>query len=128
MEYPGYGIYKGVPSDAVIMEDAVSVYDYLTTKLRVKPTNIIAFGRSIGTGSATYLASMREIGALVLMSAFTSIRAAVKDFAGKIAQYAIKDRFNNLEMMTKVKCSTFLVHGQKDGLIPFSHSEELHRK
>lgn len=128
MEYPGYGLYKGLPNDANIMEDAEALYDFLTTRLKVKARNIIAFGRSIGSGPATHLASKREIGALVLMSAFTSIRGAVKDFAGKIAQYLVKERFNNLEAISKVRCPTFIVHGQKDTLVPFNHSEELHRK
>ena len=120
-------MYTGFPNDTSIMRDSEAVYEYLTTRLRVKPRNIIVFGRSIGSGPATYLASKREVGALVLMSAFTSIRAVVKDFVGKFAQYVIMERFNNLETIANVKCPTFLVHGQKDNLIPYNHSEELHR-
>ena len=126
MEYPGYGLYKGTPNDVTIMEDSEAVYDYLTKKLNIKPKNIMLFGRSIGSGPATYLASQREVGALILMAAFTSIRAAVKEFAGKWAQYLIKERFNNLENIPKVKCPAFLVHGQSDRMIPFTHSQELH--
>ena len=110
------------------MQDSEAVYEYLTAKLNIKPRNILLFGRSIGSGPATYLASKRETGALILMSAFTSIRAVVKDFAGKWAQYLIKERFNNFEAIPKVKCPVFFVHGQRDNLIPFSHSQDLHSK
>lgn len=126
IEYPGYGLYKGAADETTIMLDSETVYDYLTNKLKISPKNIIVFGRSIGSGPATYLASRRKVGALILMSAFTSIRAVVKDFAGRWAQYLIKERFNNLENIAKVSCPTFLVHGQKDKLIPYTQSEALH--
>lgn len=94
----------------------------------MNPADILVFGRSIGSGPATYLASKRKVGALVLMSAFTSIRSAVKDIAGPLAQFFIKERFNNVEAITRVYCPTFIVHGQKDALIPFQHSQHLHSK
>jgi len=128
VEYPGYGLYKGASSDTQILNDAETVFDYLTTKLSIHPKDIIVFGRSMGSGPASYLASRKNVGALVLMSAFTSIRAVVRDLAGKWAQYLIKERFNNLEYMSRVTCPTFLIHGLKDNLIPYKQSQELHSK
>jgi len=104
------------------------VYDYFVTKLKIDPRDLIIFGRSIGSGPASYLASKRNIGALVLMSGFTSIRSVVKDFAGSWATYLIKERFDNLKAIAEVTCPTFIVHGQSDKLIPFSHSKQLHGK
>ena len=126
VEYPGYGLYKGVTNEEKILVDAEIVYEFLVTRLKLDPRDILIFGRSIGSGPATYLASRKNIGALILMSAFTSIRSAVKDIAGKWAQYLIKERFDNLKAISAVTCPTFLIHGQKDSLIPFQHSEALH--
>jgi len=128
VEYPGYGLYKGNSSEQQIQQDAEAVFDYLTTKMSLHPRNIIVFGRSIGSGPATWLASRKNIGALVLMSAFTSIRAVVHHLAGKWAQYLIKERFNNLEHISRVTCPTFIVHGLKDRLIPFKHAQQLYNK
>lgn len=128
VEYPGYGLYKGNPSEESILEDAEAVYEYLTQEMNLDPKNMIVFGRSIGSGPATWLASKREVGILVLMSAFTSIRGVVRDIAGKLIQYFVKERFNNLENIAKVKCPTFLVHGLKDTLIPYKHSQDLYSK
>jgi len=36
VEYPGYGIYKGSPSDSRILEDAEDVFEYLTNELKFK--------------------------------------------------------------------------------------------
>jgi fermentation-respiration switch protein FrsA (DUF1100 family) len=121
-------LYKGSPDEGRILEDAEIVYDYLVSKLRYHPKNIIIFGRSIGSGPASYLASRKIIGALVLMSAFTSIRAVVRDLAGKWATYLVKERFNNLDCMSRVICPTFIVHGLKDRLISYKHSQDLHSK
>jgi abhydrolase domain-containing protein 17 len=118
-------MYKGNPEEGRILEDAEFVYDYLVCKLKYNPKNLIIFGRSIGSGPATWLASRRIVGALVLMSPFTSIRAIINDMAGKWATYLIKERFNNLECMGRVVCPTFLCHGLKDRLISYKHSQEL---
>ena len=34
-------------------------------------------------------------------------------------------RFNNLETIKSVSCPSLIIHGQRDKLIPFSHSVEL---
>lgn len=60
------------------------------------------------------------------MSPYTSIRAVVRHVAGKIAQYLVADRFKNIDYMPHITCPTFLLHGQKDKLIPYSHSQKMH--
>ena len=128
IEYPGYGLYNGNIDDDRILQDAEYVYDYLTIKLKVNPLDIIVFGRSIGSGPASWLASKRRIGVLVLMSAFTSIRAVVKDIAGVVAQYLVRERFCNIDCMPKVTSPVFLVHGLQDRLISYRHSQALKSK
>lgn len=65
-----------------ILDNALYVYDYIHKIFGIDEENIILFGRSIGTGPASYVASKRKPGALLLMSAFTSIRDIIKDSAG----------------------------------------------
>ena len=65
-----------------ILMSALYVYDYVNKVIGIEEDNIILFGRSIGSGPATYVASKRKPGALLLMSAFKSIRDIVKDNAG----------------------------------------------
>lgn len=60
------------------------MYDFIVNYLKFEEKNIIVFGRSIGSGPASYLASQREPAVLVLMSAFTSFRGIVKDLVGKV--------------------------------------------
>ena len=131
VEYPGYGIYDGSPDADQILKDSETVYDYLTCNgesWAVPESSIILFGRSIGTGPATHLAAHRRPCSLLLMSPFKSIREIVREQAGPLLQYVISDRFRNIDNIAKVRCPTFLVHGQRDTLFSFRHSQELHYK
>jgi len=125
VEYPGYSIYKAEKSAETILEDALIVFDYLTESLNINPENIIVFGRSIGSGPATYLCSQRKPSALVLMSPFTSLRAVAENLVGKVMKFLVSERFTNIEYIKKVSCPILFIHGQKDNLIPFSHTIKL---
>jgi len=73
VEYPGYGIYKGSPNNIQIQKDAEAVYNFLVKDRSIPKSQILIFGRSIGSGPATWLASKYKIGGLVLISPFTSM-------------------------------------------------------
>lgn len=88
----------------------------------------MVLGRSIGTGPATYLASQYDVSALVLIAPFTSIRDLAKEVSGKLLQYMVSDRFRNIDIVSSVKCPTFIVHGQKDTLVPLQQAEDLYYK
>lgn len=125
VEYPGYGVYTGSPNAQSILNDAECVYDFVIG-LGFKPENIIVFGRSIGSGPATYLARNRKICCLMLMSPYTSIKQAAKNIAGKLGERLVKERFENIKNMPFITCPTFLVHGLQDTVIPYHHSQKLH--
>jgi acetyl esterase/lipase len=85
VEYPGYGVYDGSPNADQIIDDAIDVYDFLTQKNEkwaIDESDIILFGRSIGSGPATHVASVRSPCSLLLMSPFMSIRDIAKEQAG----------------------------------------------
>eukprot|EP01022_Parablepharisma_sp_SALTPOND_P034410 TRINITY_DN91692_c0_g1_i1.p1 TRINITY_DN91692_c0_g1~~TRINITY_DN91692_c0_g1_i1.p1 ORF type:complete len:343 (+),score=21.74 TRINITY_DN91692_c0_g1_i1:111-1031(+) len=126
VEYPGYGIYKGDPYSARILEDAINVFDYLAYVCSWEEQNIILLGRSIGTGPAVYLASKKNPAALLLVSPFTSVRGVVGGLAGDALKFLVRERFNNLQAIVSVKCPTLLIHGKVDTLIPFTQSVELY--
>lgn len=128
VEYPGYGVYKGQSSSKEICKDAETVFDFLVSEFSISPKNILLFGRSIGSGPATHLASCRNVGGLILMSPYTSLKAVVGDYAGKIAKMLISQRFENIEKISLVKCPILMIHGLLDKLISYRHSVELKSK
>ncbi len=126
MEYPGYGIYPGPTTAEQIVEDALSVWEYLTEALGIRPSDIILFGRSLGSGPAIELAAQVNPCALLLMTAYISIREVVASLAGRMASWLVHERFRNIDNIKDVKCPTFLIHGLRDTLIPPTHSQDLH--
>ena len=100
VEYPGYGVYKGTPSEETILKDAETVYDFLTKFLKIKETSIHLFGRSLGTGPCLHLGASKNPGSIILLSPYLSIKEAGQHLVGKVlknlASVLIKDRFLTL--------------------------------
>jgi abhydrolase domain-containing protein 17 len=117
VEYPGYGLYKTLPPDEMKMkEDCEAVYDYLTQVVGVRETNVILWGRSMGSGPTSYLSSIKQCHSVILMSAFMSIKEVAKDILGWAAflTFTVSERFPNIERIQNAKCPVFVMHGLKD--------------
>jgi len=119
-DYQGYGTSEGKPSERHSYQDEDAAYDYLVQALHIQPNRIIAFGRSVGGGPATDLASRRRVAGLVLESSFTSAfrvmtRVRVLPF----------DKFDNLAKIKKVHCPVLIIHGTQDSVINPSHGRAL---
>ena len=81
MEYPGYGMYQGngTASADKLMEDAEYVYKFIIHDMGIKESDIIVFGRSMGSGPASFLAGTFNPRALCIMSGYTSIKRVAAD-------------------------------------------------
>jgi hypothetical protein len=58
-----------------LFSDALAIYD----RIKKDHQQIIAIGRSLGTGVAVYLAAQREIEKLVLVTPFDSLRSVAQE-------------------------------------------------
>jgi len=77
IDYRGYGKSTGALSEKGLYADADAAYEYLISK-GITPQQIIIYGRSVGTGVATDLASRKPCKGLVLESPYTSMTALAK--------------------------------------------------
>jgi acetyl esterase/lipase len=125
LEYPGYSVYRRYdsrqPLHQIIEEDAVRVYDFLTRKGH----KVVVLGRSIGTGPALWLSSVRTPAAQVLLSPFKSLQAIAIDKYGFLGGL-VQERFNNLARAERTKCPTLVIHGERDTVVPWSHGKAVH--
>ena len=119
-DYRGYGTSQGKPSERHAYRDMETVYNYLIQQLGVAPQKIIAFGRSVGGGSAVDLAARQPLAGLIMESSFTSAFRVVLPFP--ILPF---DKFPNLNKIKKVKCPVLIMHGKADEVIPFQHGQKL---
>lgn len=120
-DYRGYGTSNGQPSEHNAYQDADAVYAYLTQQLKISPEQIIIYGRSVGGGSATELASRYPVGGLILESTFTSAFRVVVPFP--LLPF---DKFLNLDKLRKIHCPILVMHGQLDQVIPIHHGQTLY--
>mmetsp|Transcript_770 Transcript_770/g.2461 ORF Transcript_770/g.2461 Transcript_770/m.2461 type:complete len:402 (-) Transcript_770:176-1381(-) len=129
VEYPGYGLLNGMtPSEDGVYEVALTAFRFLVDEINVRYSQIILFGRSLGSGPAVFLAAQYPVGGLILVSAFSSIRAAVQSIIGRFVAWTFNERFPNSKIIANVSCSTLFIHGESDGLIPAEHSLRLFKK
>ena len=120
-DYRGYGTSDGKPNEGNAYQDADAAYKYLTQQLKIPPEQIILYGRSVGGGSATDLATRHSVAGLILESTFTSAFRVVVPFP--ILPF---DKFSNLDKLQKVRCPVLVMHGQADQTIPIKHGQTLY--
>lgn len=125
VEYPGFGRSAGKPAESSITEMAVAAYDSVLQREEVHPGRIVIFGRSLGAGAACALAGRRPSAALILQSAFTSIRPFARSFL--IPDFLVRDIFDNSKVVAAYPHPLLLFHGSSDTVIPPEHSRELQR-
>lgn len=118
VEYPGYGIYKGVANESGALRAAEAAFSFATRELSWPVSNLILLGVSIGTGPAVHLASQFDAGGLVLLAAYESVRSVAKHLVGTLASYLISDRFVNHRHIREVRCPAIFIHGTQDEMIP----------
>jgi len=129
VEYPGYGLLSGMtPSEDGVYEVALTAFRFLVDEIGVRYSQIILFGRSLGSGPATFLAAQYPVGGLILVSAFSSIKAAVQSIVGRFVAWTFNERFPNSKIIANVSCSTLFIHGECDSLIPPEHSLRLFKR
>jgi fermentation-respiration switch protein FrsA (DUF1100 family) len=125
VDYRGFGLSPGRPSEAGMYEDAETAYQALV-KRGVEPGHIIILGHSLGTAPAVWLATRHEAAALVLFGAFTSIPdAAAERYPYLPVRLAVGIQFNSLARIGAVRMPVVIAHSSADTLIPYSHALEL---
>eukprot|EP00434_Breviolum_minutum_P002409 symbB.v1.2.002128.t1/scaffold106.1/size366728/16 len=130
VEYPGYGLLHGISrsSEAALKEVTLTAFRFILDELKVAYEQIILFGRSVGSGPTVYLASRFPVGGLILVAAFASVREAAKSLVGPFVANVLEERFPNIALIGNVSCPTLFIHGEKDSLVPPSHSVALFKQ
>lgn len=129
-EYPGYGAADpmSTPSEQGCYDAVNSAWAHVTQVLKVHPSNIILFGRSLGTGPTIDLASRQpEVGGMILQSPLTSaIRSQCCECLA--VWLCCLDVFNSVEKIKAVHCQTLIMHGTHDEVVPCHNGRKLYQE
>lgn len=120
-DYQGYGASGGRPSEQHVYDDELAAYDYLTKQLHTPPSQIVVYGKSVGSGPAVYLAAHRPVAGLILRSPILSAFRVVT----RVPLLPF-DKFPNYKEIGKVHCPVLIIHGTADQLVPVWHGQKLY--
>lgn len=123
LHYRGYGGSSGTPSEAALFADAVALFD----KVHAEHENVVVVGRSLGSGVAVQLASVRPVSRLVLVTPYYSIQElAARQFPWFPVRWLLRDRFDSWRYARDVTAPTLLVAAEHDEVIPRASTQALY--
>ena len=125
VEYRGFGGNPGQPSEQGLYADARAAIEFLGRQ-GVAPERMIFYGESLGTAVAVEMATTQGCAALVLEAPFTSVAAVAQSryWMFPVRQLVV-DKFDSLSKIAGLHCPLFLMHGERDGIIPIRYGREL---
>ena len=128
LDYRGYGLSEGRPSETGTYLDAAAAWTYLVDERGYTPDDIILFGHSLGAAVAAYLAGQVRPGALILESPFTSIPdIAAHHYWYVPARRLARFRYATAEYVRAVNAPVLVLHSASDAVVPFEHGREVFR-
>ena len=125
VDFRGYGASTGAPTVANTEADVEAVWHWLAARTDVDSTRVVVYGRSVGSGPATLLASSHAVAGLVLESPFTSLRAMARVHYPFLPAALAGMRFDNLARIGGTHCPILVIHGDRDGIIPTAEGRAL---
>jgi uncharacterized protein len=125
-DYRGYGKSQGkILSEKQLFSDVQSVYNSIKENYPEEKITII--GCSLGTGLATYLASLNNPNKLILLAPYYNFPDLIKNKFWIIPTFLLKYKLMTNEYISKVKSGIALFHGKNDELIYYQSSEKLYK-
>ena len=116
VEYAGFGVSSGAPSEYGCYRSADAAIAYLQRQASVTPDQVTVIGWSLGSAVAIDLARRRGVRAQVLLSPLTSLLACAIDL-GRIGKTSFAfGPFDALSRARGVGCPTLIVSGSEDAL------------
>ena len=120
-DYRGFGESKGALSENRLLGDARMVYEEI---LKTDEIDII-WGRSFGSGIATYLATIESPKRLVLESPYWSLPDAARHKRPYLLPLLFRYRLPTYEYIEYIRCPVHIIHGTDDEKIYLESSTRL---
>ena len=125
VEYRGYSGNPGKPNEQGLYEDGRASLAF--TQSRGLPLErTVLLGESMGSGVAVQMATEFNVGAIVLESPFTStVDVAASAYWFLPVRWLLKDRFDSIAKIDQVRAPLFMVHGERDRVVPIRLGRKL---
>jgi pimeloyl-ACP methyl ester carboxylesterase len=122
LHYPGFGGSCGRPSQQAIFADALALFD----RVHAEHENVVVVGRSLGSGVAVYVASLRPVARLVLVTPFDSlVDVAAYHYPFLPVRWLLRDRFESWRYAPQVTAPTRIIVAEHDEVVPRASTDRL---
>ncbi len=122
VEYRGFGLSEGSPSEELLRSDAVQVLDWLARRDDLDQSRLFVLGRSIGGAVALHLAQERPgvLAGLMLENTFTCIADLIDVLMPKLSyfKFLLRNPWRNVDVVPHLKLPCLFISSGKDELIP----------
>jgi alpha-beta hydrolase superfamily lysophospholipase len=127
LDYRGYGKSEGkISGEQQLFRDIQIVYD--TLKRHYPENQTVIIGYSIGTGPATYLASINNPRLLILKAPYYNLPDLASRYFKIFPPFLIRYKFRTDIYIQEVKCPVVIFHGDQDEIIYTGSSYKLRQK
>jgi pimeloyl-ACP methyl ester carboxylesterase len=128
INYRGYGLSEGEPSERVLLKDASLIYDYAAARPDVDPSNIVLLGRSLGTYFAVALAKTRSVRGAILATPFDSFAAlGAERYPWLPAGLLLNGRYDAAGIAPSIKAPALFILAERDDITPMERGAALAR-
>lgn len=116
----------GKGSEEALLADAREAIEFVKSH-GIAEQRIVLYGESLGSGVAVAMAAERNVAGLILETPYSSIaEVAHSRYWFALAKWLIRDRYDSLARIGKVRAPILLFHGDADTTIPIRFGERLY--
>jgi len=124
IEYRSFGKSTGTPTEENLYADASTLLQWAQTN--IPHSRLIIYGRSLGSGVASHLATEFTPALLILETPFDELKGAIYPLFRPFVYFLpARYTFSNKENLPKVKCRKVIIHGTEDWVVPLSSALKL---
>ena len=134
VDYRGYGLSTGTPSEDGLCTDARCVLDYCVLNARsldIDATKLVVYGHSLGGAVAIALVKRKQdlVCGLILENTFYSFNRMILErgpaVIGRIAYHLTGEQWVSFKRIQSIQVPVLFLVGKKDGIINHTHSSDL---
>lgn len=122
LNYRGYGGSSGKPAQDALFADGLALFDEAHSRYK----DIEVAGRSLGSGIAVYVASVRPVKRLILVTPYNSIEElAVRQFPWLPVRWLLRDKYESWRYAPSVNAPTLIIAAEHDEVVPRASTDLL---
>lgn len=128
VDYRGYGLSSGRPSEEGVYRDAEAVVQYAARRRSKAPGRPLLFwGRSLGGPIAAAATRVIRPDGLILESSFADKAAVVRSHPLlRMLNVFGAYRFETVKLLKDFRSPVLVLHGSRDSIVPFALGRELY--